>query len=282
MSNLRLIVFTKHFQGMDIVQLIEAMKFVDAEGADLCVRPGYPVNPDNVQKKLPEAVKKFEDAGLSIPLVTTPGDFVDPKTPEAERILAACGEAGVKLIKLGYWFMEKGGYGKTVEKIRNLLEEFVKLARRHEVKVLIHNHSGGTMGLNSSSVMNLVKGFDPRYVGVFTDVGHLSLVGEPLPMALDMVKEYMSAVAVKDLIRERVLIEGKRQWQLRVVPLREGFVDWRALIRLLPEMQFTGPISVHSEYSEYDPETVVDQTRIDIRFLRKLIEEVPLEMGEKS
>ena len=271
MSEVHLVVFTKHFEGMDIDQLIETIKFVDGEGADLCVRSGYPVEPENALKKLPEAVRKFKDAGLSIPLVTTSTNFVEPKKPVAEKLLAACGEAGVKLIKLGYWRMEKEGYWETVEKIRGCLEDFVKLAEKHQVKVLIHNHSGGTMGLNSSSVMNLVKDFDPRYVGVFADVGHLSLVGEPLPMALDIVKEYLSAVAVKDLIRERVMAEGKRTWKLRVMPLREGFVDWRTLIELLLKVKFTGPISMHSEYSEYDLETVIDQTKIDIRFFKKLI-----------
>ena len=281
MSKLRLIVFTKHFQEMNIDRLIETLKSVDAEGADFCVRPGFPVEPENAPEKLPQTVKKFKDAGLSIPLVTTPGDFLDPEEPVAEKVLGACGQAGVKLIKLGYWHMEEEGYWGTVENIRRLLEGFVKLAEKHQVKVMIHNHSGGTMGLNSSSVMNLMKGFDPKYLGVFADAGHLSLVGEPLPMALDIVKEYLSAVAVKDLIRERVMVDGKREWKLSVVPLREGFVDWNTLARLLLEMQFAGPISMHSEYSEFDLETVVDQTRIDIRFFRSLMDESQREIGDK-
>ena len=43
-----------------------------------------------------------------------------------------------------------------------------------------------SMGLNSSSVMNLVKGFDPKHVGVFSDPGHLSICGEPIEMALNI------------------------------------------------------------------------------------------------
>ena len=189
-------------------------------------------------------------------------------------IFGSLRKAGINLIKLGYWYMEKEGYWETVEKIHRRLEKFAGLAEKHQVKILIHNHSNGTMGLNSSSAMNLVKDFNARYVGIFTDPGHLSLVGEPLPMALSIVKEYLSAIAVKDIIRERIIVEGKRIWRLRMVPLREGFVDWRTLIELLLDMEFPGPISMHSEYSEYDVETVIDQTRIDIRFFRKLIAEV--------
>lgn len=277
MTNPRLIIFTKHFKDMSVDRLIETIKSMGGEGADFCVRPGYSVEPENASEKLAEVVKRFEAAGLSIPLITTPADFVDPEGRSTEKLLAACGGAGIKLIKLGYWFMGEEGYWKTVEKIRRLLEKFVKLAERYQVKILVHNHSGGTMGLNSSSAMNLVKGLDPEYVGIFVDPGHLSLVGEPLPIALDIVKGYLSAVAIKDLIKERIIIEGKRKWKLRVVPLGEGFVDWHTLARLFLKMNFAGPISMHSEYDEYDLKTVIDQTRIDIRFLRKVIAEVQAE-----
>lgn len=267
------IVFTKHFLGLNIDQLIEVMKYIGVDGVDLCVRPGYPVEPENVRKTLPEAAKKFNDAGLIIGLITTPVDFIDPKKPEVEILFDACRISNVKLIKLGYWYMNKEGYWKTVEKVRKEIEQFIKLAEKYQVKILIHNHSGSTMGLNSSSVMNLIKGFDPKYVGVFADTGHLSLVGEPLPMALNIVKEYLSAVAVKDIIRERIIIEGKRKWQMRVVPLGEGFVDWETLINLLLDMNYKGPISFHSEYGGYEIEDLIDQTKMDMRFFKRIFNE---------
>ena len=121
--------------------------------------------------------------------------------------------------------------------------------------------------------MNLVKGFDPRYVGVFADTGHLSLVGEPLPMALDIVKEYIAALAVKDLVRERAVVDGKRRWQTRVVPLGEGFTDWQALSPTLRKINFKGVISLHSEYGNLPVESLIDQVRMDVRFFRKVLDE---------
>ena len=49
------IMFTKHLEGLDIPQIIGAIKSVGIDGADLCVRSGYPVNPDNADIALPEA-----------------------------------------------------------------------------------------------------------------------------------------------------------------------------------------------------------------------------------
>lgn len=277
---MKIIMFTKHLQGKDIDGLIEAIKTVGASGADLCVRAGYLVEPETIEKKLPEAVKKFKDAGLIIPIITTPGDFLDPNNPVVEKVLNACSNSEVKLIKLGYWRMSESGYWKTVENIRKNLEVFERLAKKYEVKVCIHNHSGGTMGLNSCSVMNLVKGFDPKYIGVFADPGHLSLVGEPLPMAFSINKEYLSIVAIKDLIRERYIDkDNNRLWRSRVVPLGEGFVDWRTLVKILFEIKFDGPVSVHSEYSELDIDSVIDQTRMDIRFFKKIYNKI-LEKGQ--
>ena len=75
---MKYIMFTKHLEGLDVAAIMAALKSVGVEGADLCVRPGYPVNPENAEKQLPAAAKQFADEGLSIPLVTTPTSFLDP------------------------------------------------------------------------------------------------------------------------------------------------------------------------------------------------------------
>ena len=100
---MKFIMFTKHLEGLEIPEIMKSLKSAGVEGADLCVRPGYPVNPENVDKALPEAARRFTGEGLCIPLVTTPGDFVTPSVDYADRLYAACGKAGVGHIKLGYW-----------------------------------------------------------------------------------------------------------------------------------------------------------------------------------
>jgi len=117
---MKFIMFTKHLEGLEVSGIIKALQSVGVEGADLCVRPGYPVNPDNAEKQLPAAAKQFAAEGLSIPLVTTPGDFLDPKRADIPRVYAGCGEAGVANLKFGYWdwSKENDGYRVEVERIR--------------------------------------------------------------------------------------------------------------------------------------------------------------------
>ena len=93
---MKFIMFTKHLEGLDVVGIAAALKAAGVEGADLCVRPGYPVNPENISTALPAAARLFADEGLAIPLVTAPGDFNRPDLDYADEFYAACGAAGVE------------------------------------------------------------------------------------------------------------------------------------------------------------------------------------------
>lgn len=263
------IMFTKHLQGLDVPEIMAALKSVGVKGADLCTRPGYPVNPDNVEKELPKVAKMFEDEGLCIPLVTTPGDFISADVDYTERMYAGCGAAGVENIKLGYWHWKADGpdYWTSVDAIRKELEKYSKFSEKYGPKTCIHTHSGRDMGLNASSAMHLVMGFDPKHVGIFADTGHLSICGEPIDMALDIASEYLSVMAFKDLMRHPGERGGK------VVRMGAGFVDWKTTLQTLKKMKFDGPISFHSEYNE-PIDTVIDLARVDVRFINGLLEEL--------
>ncbi len=124
---MKYIMFTKHLESMVIDQIIEALLSVGVNGADLCVRPGYPVNPDNVLKALPAAAKQFTQNNLSIPLVTSPGNFLDPMVDETVRVYEACQEAGVENIKIGYWKWSVGtDYWQEIDRLRGVLDQFQK------------------------------------------------------------------------------------------------------------------------------------------------------------
>ena len=193
----------------------------------------------------------------------------------ADSLYAAAGEAGVKHIKLGYWHWKRGDdYWQMVDTVRGYLDGFQKLSEKHGVQTVVHNHSGLSMGLNSSSVMNLVKGFDPKHVGVFADPGHLSICGEPIELALNIVKEYLALLAFKDLVKQPVIQNGKTVWRTKTMRLGHGFGNWRPLLETLRDMKFGGVISFHSEYGGEPVDTVIDLARTDVRFINGLLKEL--------
>ncbi len=270
---MQFIMFTKHLEGLSLSEIAKKLTSVGVSGADLCVREGYPVNPDNIDRALPEAVRILSGEGLSIPLVTAPGDFNTTALDYVERYYQACGENGVKHIKLGYWHWSPGtDYWTELDRVRRELDGFQRLSEKTGVKTVVHNHSGHSMGLNSSSAMHVVKGFDPEHVGVFADVGHLSICGEPIDMALNIVREYLAVMSFKDLVRVPNVRDGQRQWGVDVVRLGTGFGDWTTVLATLTAQGFDGPVSMHSEYGAEPVDSVVDLARTDLRFIRNLMD----------
>ena len=275
---MHLIMFTKHLDGLDLSELIEALQSAGVYGADLCVREGYPVAPSNMAEALPAAAKRFADAGLTIPLVTGPTDLTHPDIDYVERFYGACGEAGVKHIKLGYWRWKPGmDYWAEVDKIRGYLDKFQKLSVKTGVQTVVHTHSDRCMGLNASAAMALVQGFDPQHIGIFADPGHLALDGEPVDMALNIASKYLSVVAFKDFVLNRSEKNGGVTLSKSVRKLGWGMVDWRTTLSTLRSMNFSGPISMHSEYDGEPAETVIDLTRTDTRFVKAVAAEIESE-----
>lgn len=266
------VMFTKHLKGLDLRQIIAGLKDVGLDGADLCTRPDYPINPENCDTAMSAAAEQFADAGLTIEICTTPGDFNDPHIDYAEKLFSACAEAGVPRLKLGYWHFETD-YWRTLDDCRAKLDGFQELAAKYGVKVLVHNHSGSSMGVNASAAMRIVEGFDPRHVGVFADPGHLSLCGEPIPMALDICWKHLECLALKDLVWHTNLPDMRARRSARIVPFGLGYVEWETLVTILKERNFDGVLSFHCEYGGYPPDCVLDQCRVDKLLFEELMAE---------
>jgi len=79
-------VFTKPWK-MPIPELGAYVRSLGFEGIELPVRPGYPVEPENVAE-LPRAARQLAEHGVSIESVAGPTD---------EATIVACAEAGVPI-----------------------------------------------------------------------------------------------------------------------------------------------------------------------------------------
>lgn len=234
---MRIVLFSKCLPGLDIPQLIARGHALGLQGYDLCVRPGYAVGPDSLGT-LPAAVAALRSEGLEVPLITAPTDLVRPADPRAEPYLRAMVEAGVDLVKIGYFgFDPAREYWAEVERIRREMDGWERLAANLGVTVLYHTHSGD-MGQNASALAHLIRGFDPRYVAGYLDPGHLLVCGEPFGFAAAVTSDQLRAVGLKDA-------DGRAR---RFVPAGEGDVDWAGVFATLAARDFRGPLSVHAEY----------------------------------
>lgn len=266
---MKLIMFAKHLREFDIPGLVEEAKAAAIDGFDCPVREGYAVNPGNVKKALPELVRAMESEGLSVPMCTG-GAVVDPDDPQAETVLAAMALSGVSLYKMSYFPFDPlvHNYRQEIDRARRLLTGWEKLAGRHGVTVCYHTHAGHYLGCSAASLRSLIEGFDPQCIGAYLDAGHLTVAGEPFPVACGMVDGYLKAVAIKARVKVWEKIGGINTVQFRHVPLGEGFLDLDVIFSHLLRIGFPGPVSLHVEYGEKLQEPIKGGRR-DAEVLRK-------------
>jgi sugar phosphate isomerase/epimerase len=244
---MRFVYFTKTLIKLSVKELAAFCREVGLDGVDLAVRPGYPVTPDNALTALPEAARLFKDAGLVIGLVTAPVGLIEPQSKQARAVFDACARAGVPAVKVGY-FAYRPPFEERLKEARAKLAGFAKLAERTKVKACYHTHSGATLGNNAAGIRLLMQGLDPHHLGVFFDTGHTAVNGGPVRMELDMVRDWLSLVAIKDMAWSK----GKAGWTYRVAPVGDGIVRWAEVGKGLKECKFNGTVSLHAEYEAKD------------------------------
>ena len=284
---MQIVLNSKFFSGLPVPGLGAKALELGYDGIDVCVRPGHPVHPDNAAAELPKAVAAWARQGLSCPLATAATDFVDPAAPGAESLYAACAEAGVPRLKIGFWRFAQGeDYWQAVDAARRDLEGFARLGEKHGVQTCYQVHSGACLGSNCAGLMHLIRGADPGLVGAYPDLGHLALDGEDWEMGLAMVRPYLSVVGVKDALY-RHEPERRPPWNPCFVKVGEGCVDWDRCLDILSGFGFEGPLTVHTEYrfdeaiirqvgwAESEPPNLEEWARADAAYLRRALAGFP-------
>lgn len=248
---MQIVVFTKIFQDLEVQQTGETVRDLGFDGFDLAVRPGHCVSPQNAPEVLPSAVKLWAEMGLATPLISLAVDANDAEDAATVGVFEAAGEAGVDMIKLGYFPFEVGAdYWAVVDAAKKSLEKFSRLSDRTGVKAVYHTHSGLLLGSNCGGLMHLIRDFDPKLIGVYADMGHLAVEGSDARMGLSMVRPYLSAIGAKDArFIDLGDPEAPAPWGKHFVFLGFGAAPWPQILELLSSWDFKGPFSVHGEYT---------------------------------
>lgn len=277
---MELLMFTKMLKNIGNLTLDQAGDYIvemGFDGADLTVRPRGYVLPEEVTKRLPEAIDLLRSKGLTVPMITS--SVTDSKEEYAEEIFKTASECGVKFIKLGYWVYK--GFGKIksqIERVREKLRGIASLSREYNITAAVHTHSGAYLSANPAMMLMLLQGHDPKHVCAYIDPGHMLSESGPSgwEMGIDLLSEYIRLVAVKNFRWLRVTDErtGKKRWEIRMFPLKEEVVPWPKFFGLLKKIDFDGPVSVHSEYERLNFEELIRQTKEDLKYLKWVLREV--------
>lgn len=263
---MKLVLFSKMLQDKSIDELADLASSLGIDGYDLAVRPGHPVNPDNVADELPAAAERMRSAGLDIPMITANTDLVDPAADGVDALLSAMAAAGVPRVKLGYYKLDvDGDYWANVDDCRAKLSAWGEKAGQHGVQVIYHTHSNRCMGLNAGMLAHLLRGQDPQTVGAYLDTGHLTGEGEEFSVALAMTKQHLAAISLKDFLLQREEHGGHGRKARHVVEAGQGMTDFTAAFEALAGFGYTGPASIHCEF-EVDGDAFAGAVEREARF----------------
>jgi sugar phosphate isomerase/epimerase len=258
--------FTKSLQHLDLPGVIDFLKGAGLDGADMTVRPGFPITPANARTALLDAVNRFRDSGLTVGLTTAATTLADPASAEAITLFEATAKAGVPAVKLGY-FRYRGPFEADLAAARKGLAGFARLAARTGVRACYHTHSGAYIGNNCASLRLLLLDSDPHHVSAFVDTGHTAINGGPIRQELDMVRPWLGLVAIKDMAWERT----PAGWKHSVVPAGEGIVNWSDVAKGLKDCGYDGSISLHAEYETKDLAERRELAKKELAFLKNVL-----------
>ena len=240
MANPILTVFTKPWTE-PLPQLADKVAGLGLDGVELTVRPGYQVLPENVGRDLPVTARVFAERGLKIRSIAGPID---------EATIAACGDAGVPIIRICCAIDMSIGYVASLERYRRQFDAVLPTLDRFGVAIGVQNHSGTQVG-SAAGTLHLIEKYDPKHVCAVLDMAHCAVAGEPTAMAVDIVKDRLNGlVNFKSAFHLRANgPEEEAVYKVHWTTARHSGYSWRELVQCLKAIGFEGTFCLPAEYS---------------------------------
>ena len=272
----RVTVFTKPWKDDSLEELADRIAGFGADGVELTVRDGYQVSPDNVAEHLQRAAHVFEDRGLVISSVAGPIE---------ERVIRAMGEAGVPTLRVCIGIDMNAGYFASVSSARDEINRVAPALRAGGVRVGIQNHCGHSVA-SALGIWHMMEELDDDVAAAVLDFAHCALDGEPVDMAVDIVRRRLSLVNFKNACRVRTNgpDEAEATWQILWTTGRQGGYSWMQAVAALRRMAYTGDICLPAEYNrmvgsqvpsseQLMGDEVDSRVRSDVAYLKALLAE---------
>jgi len=254
------VLFTKLFRGCELEEIATAATDLGVDSIDLLIRPGFQVEPENVERDLPEAARQLAEWGVKIISVAGPTD---------EAMVAACAAVGVPLIRICVNIGRDEGYLDGEARLQREFDALVPLLERYGVTLGIQNHCSRSVA-NAMGLRSLIGQYDPRQIGAVWDAAHNALNGDEPELALDIIWSHLCLVNFKNAFWKRV--KGPEaedvEWRPYWTSGRHGLASWPRVAAELKRREYRGGICLTAEYS--DEPSVERLIAEDIAYARAL------------
>ena len=259
-----LALFVKPWQDLPLPELARHVRSLGFDLIELPVRPGFPVEPDNIERDLPAAARLLADEGVRVLNITAACDLDD------ERLYAACADAGVPMNRVMFR-LDGMDYPNAEAAARRQLEAAMPLCQQYGVQIGVQNHSGAFVPVNAMGGLNLLRGFDPTHAALVWDPAHQALQGMDSDAALEVILPQTCMVNLKNAYWRRTSgpEAAEAEWRIWWTSGAQGRASWRRVINKLRAMDYRGAICFSAEYS--DEARVDELIRLDLAYAKSLM-----------
>jgi sugar phosphate isomerase/epimerase len=239
--------FVKPWKTLTLPELGKHVRQLGFDLIELPVRPGFPCQPETIERDLPKAVSILAEEGVSVLNVTISLPLND------ERLYAACAEAKVPMNRVMF---RRGqmSYWEAEAEARRQIDSAIPFCERYGVQIGVQNHSGNFVAVNALGLYHLLKDYDPRHVGAIWDPAHNALEGmEPEP-ALEIIESHLCVVNLKNAYWRRT--NGPEaevaEWQIYWTSGSQGRASWKRVAEKLKGIDYQGALCFSAEYTVED------------------------------
>jgi sugar phosphate isomerase/epimerase len=242
-------IFSKHLHWLNYEGMAKAIADMGFDGADLTVRPGGHVLPENVVTDLPKAVEALAKYGKKVYMITTA--IIDADDPLSEKILKTASSLGIKHYRTGYfYYKDKNPVRDDVALFNKQLARLAALNAKCSISGEYQNHSGNYgqgiyFGAPIWDLSAALEQIDSPWMGSQYDVYHATIEGaNAWSVGLRLISKYIRSADIKDF----KWLEKDGKVRSVTVPLGEGMVDFKTFFALIKEHSISIPLSIHYEY----------------------------------
>jgi len=261
--------FTLIMQAYSAEDVVRVLKEAGYDGVEWRVADdGRHASVANLASRGRELRKMCDDAGLEIPLLATNLELADIEG--IKQAVDGALEVGAPQIRLMVPALKAGGdYEDLLEQARERLKDAAAIAGVAGIRILLETHPGGIIP-SASAAWRLVHTFDPVRIGVIYDPGNIIYEGlESWRLGVNVLGEYLAHVHVKNTLWARAKRKdtGRLYWRHEWTTLRDGLVDWPAVMEALIEYGYDGYLSLEDFSSE---KSTVDKLVDGIAYLKEI------------
>ncbi|HWS01753.1 MAG TPA: TIM barrel protein [Prolixibacteraceae bacterium] len=252
--------FTKCLQFLNFDQIAEVLARLEFDGADITVRPGGQIEPENVKAELPKAVKTLQKSGVGLPMIVT--GVTDANDPLSVEVLKVAADSGIRYYRMGWLAYDfKKSIQQNLDEFKGMFERLARLNEKLGIHGGYQNHSGLHLGAPVWDLYDLVKDVDPKYLGVQYDIRHaVTEGGYSWILGMKRVEPWIRTICIKDFVWAK---DPKRGWRHQNVLLGEGMVKFDEFLKEYAGLKVEAPISIHFEYDLGGAETGKKETTME-------------------